>query len=218
MKDYKVFVINISDERWEKYKDDDRYIRFKGCNGKEELSLEDINEKYHFYWNAKDNHKYGVAGCSESHLRLIDHIKQNKIHNAIVLEDDALLDFDRLEELDNVKGFCYLGGWMRGPVLTKQKDFVKPQFEKGLHTIDTEKFVITHCSAYYYETPETAEAWGWHQYQKRRAIDVEFVNIQKRDKNVQFLYPPLSVLYLPDANNGVVWGNGYKLKDNLSLY
>ena len=218
MKDYKVFVINISDQRWEKYKSDERYIRFKGCHGKQELSLDDINKKYHFRYNAKDDYRYNLVGCSESHLRLIDHLKENKINNAIVIEDDALIDFDRLEELDDVKGFCYVGGWMRGPILTKQDNFIKPTFEKGLHTINTNNFLITNCHGYYYENYHTADMMGWHQYDKRRAIDVEFVNIQKRDKHTQFIYPALSVLHMPDAENGFTWGKGYKLKDNLSSY
>tara|TARA_B100001094_G_scaffold332259_1_gene403568 strand:- start:1597 stop:2247 length:651 start_codon:yes stop_codon:yes gene_type:complete len=216
MKEYKVFVINISNQRWEKY--DDRYIRFEGCNGKQELSLEDVNDKYHFRYNASPDHRYNVAGCSESHLRLIDHLIENKINNAIVIEDDTLIDFDRLEELDDVKGFCYVGGWMRAPILTKQDNFIKPTFEKGLHTIDTNKFVITSAMGYYYETYHTAELFKTKKHPKRRAIDVEFVNIQKKYNDIQFIYPAIARCHLPDAKNGFTWGKGYNIKDDLSFY
>ena len=208
MKDYKIFVINISEKRWKKYENDKRYRRFQGCHGKLTLNINRVNEFYHFRYNAKDDHRLNVAGCSYSHLWLMNYIYDNKINNAIIIEDDALIDFDRLNELDEVKGFCYIGGWMRSPTLTKPEGFVKPHFERGIHRVDPEKFVINNCHGYYFESYEDVKEWKTRKYEKKRSIDGEFVYKQKNKKNVQFIYPAISTLFMPDAEEGFTWGKG----------
>ena len=218
MKDYKIFVVNISDKRWKKYENDKRYIRFQGCNGKRDLDVHRVNQYYHFRHNAKDNHRLNTAGCSYSHLWAMNYIYDNKINNAIIIEDDALIDFDRLKELDTVKGFCYVGGWFRSPQLNQQKGWVKPSFQKGLHTIDTDKFVMVACHGYYFENYKDVVEWKTRTYHKRRAIDVEFMLKQKKLKDVQFIYPAISTLYLPDAEEGMTWGKGYNINNNLLEY
>tara|TARA_R110002167_G_scaffold83788_1_gene228103 strand:- start:450 stop:1103 length:654 start_codon:yes stop_codon:yes gene_type:complete len=217
-----VFVINISDKRWAKYQSDKRYTRFKGCNGKEDLDMDWINERHHFRYNAKDDHKFNVVGCSQSHRGCMKHIQEYKINNAIVIEDDALIDFNRLSELDDIKEFCYIGGWMRGPVLTKQKEWIKPIFNKGVHKIDTAKFVVSNCHGYYFPSWRDTiymledRVCSHQNHPKRRAIDVEFCHKQ-RAYDLQFIYPAISTLHLSDANEGFTYSK-YVLKDNMYHY
>ena len=108
MKDYKIFVISVDRERQKKYTDA-RYTVFNGIEGKD-LDIDWINENYHFYHNAFETTRRNIAGCSQSHIKCMEYIRDNKINNAIIIEDDALIDFNRLEELDKVEGFCFLGG------------------------------------------------------------------------------------------------------------
>jgi len=221
---YTIFVINICDKRWEKYKDDKRYSRWLGWNGKEELELDWINERYHFYWNAKDNLRYSVAGCSESHLSVIKHIRDFKINNAIIIEDDALIDFDALDKLNLERmcpnEICYIGGMFHPPVLKNLKTFEPPEYDKNIHsiyTIEPKNFLITNAHGYYIPKYEIAEKLLSFKGTKRRAIDVEYKNLQKKRILTKFLYPAISTLHMQDAKGGFTWSK-YKLKDNLQYY
>ena len=222
MSKYKVFVINISDERWEKYLSlNDRYIRFKGVVGSE-LDLE-AYDKYVFYWNKNEKAKRSTIGCAESHLSLMRHIISNKLDNVIVIEDDALIDFERLNELDDVKGFCYIGGGFQSTILKNDKSFQKEiiketYYTQKIHKIDTEKYIITGGHGYYFDTWKTTkEIYDDIKSQKRkRAIDVEFKRIQKKSTLInQFLFPAISTLHLEDAMAGFTYNDKsvYKLND-----
>ena len=223
----KVFVINVTDERWEKYKADTRYVRFKGVVGKE-LDLETY-DKYVFYYNKGEDSKRGAIGCSQSHLSLMKHIYENKINNCIVIEDDALIDFNRLEELKEIKGFSYIGGRFQATILKNDNVFQK-QFNKEtyltqkINKINPEEFIIIGCHGYYFENYNVAKGiYEDIQSQKRqRAIDVEFKRIQKKRPVLinQFIFPAISTLYLPDAMTGFTYNKGscWKLKDNNFLY
>ena len=153
------------------------------------------------------------------------HIYENKINNAIVIEDDALIDFSRLKELDDIKGFAYIGGRFQSPILTKdrvfQKEFNKEIFStQKLNIINPEEFIITAGHGYYFEKYNVAkDIFDDIQSQKRqRAIDVEFKRIQKNNSQLisQFIYPAISTLHLPDAENGFTYNKAscWKLKDN----
>ena len=139
MKEYTIFVISINKERQEKYTDP-RYTIFEGVNGKEELDIHWINDNYNFYWNAGNKIKYSIAGCSQSHIRVMEKIRKDKINNAIIIEDDALLDFNRLDELDEVDEFCYLGGRLvdcKNINKIINKNQIRDTFNNGINHIDT---------------------------------------------------------------------------------
>ena len=223
----KVFVINVSDERWEKYKADTRYIRFKGVVG-QELDLETY-DKYVFYYNKNESSKRSAIGCSESHLSLMKYIYENKLNNCIVIEDDALIDFNRLDELKDVKGFSYIGGRFQAPILKNdnlfQKEFNKEIFStQKLNKINPNEFIIIGAHGYYFENYNVVkDIFEDIQSQKRqRAIDVELKRIQKKRPDLinQFIFPAICTLYLPDAQNGFTYNNksSWKLKDNNYLY
>ena len=228
MEKYNVFVINISDERWKKYSESpDPYIRFKGVDGSK-LDLASY-DNYVFYHNKNEKSRRGAVGCSESHMSMMKYIYENQLNNVIVLEDDAILDFTRLYELDNVKGFCYCGGRIQATILKNdkelQKNIKKDMFLKQkLNFIDTESFIITGAHGLFFENYEVAkEIYDDISAQKRRRIsDVELKRIQKKRPKLihQFIFPAISILYLPDAQNGFTYNDksSYKLNDNNYKY
>ena len=215
----KIFVINISDERWERYKDDDRFTRWNGVDGRQ-LPLEFVEQTYITMHNARESHKRSVAGCSESHLSLLGHIYENKIDDVIILEDDTIIDFDKLHILKDIKEFCYLGGRFQGRNL-KHKPHTGILF-KGINTITPFTFTITGAHAYYIPTYDIAESLYINimSKTKRRAIDAEFRRLQKGDKIKKFIYPAIVELHLPTAMNGFTYNasSHYKLKDTNKYY
>jgi len=220
MKQYTIFVISIDRERQKKYTDA-RYNIFQGIEGKD-LDIDWINENYHFYHNAFESTRQNIAGCSQSHLNCMKHIRDNKINNAIIIEDDALIDFNRLEELDEVEGFCFIGGrFIHHKDITKkmEKEKIREILLPGINIIDTSMFNIMNAHGYYISNYEIIDDLIKKQYTKRRAIDVEFKHKQRKKIITQIIYPAISILYLPDANTGFTYTqSNYKLDDNLYRY
>ncbi|TDQ58070.1 glycosyl transferase family 25 [Mesocricetibacter intestinalis] len=74
---------------------------FDAVNGGE-LSEEQLNNvDYHFYpqrYAARHPLRRGEIGCALSHIGVYEHIVQNKINEAIILEDDAIVShyFERI--------------------------------------------------------------------------------------------------------------------------
>lgn len=218
----KVFVINITDERWKKYENDERYTRWRGVYGIKDLDYDFIDETYITMWNCKKEHKCNVAGACESHLELMKYIIKHKLNDVIVIEDDAIIDFDRLEILKDVNEFCYVGGRFQSPVLKRKLDREKCSSKEGINTIDTNHFTITGGHGYYFPTYEVCENI-YHKITckaKRRAIDCEFRILQKQKVITKYIYPAISELYLPDAMNGFTYNDKsvYKLNDTNKYY
>jgi len=209
----KVFVINAYENRRDKY--DDRYTIWNAMKWTD--VPDDILQKYHFRYNAKDELKRKITACSESHLACLKHIYDNKIDNAIIIEDDAVLDFDRLHELDDIEEVTYIGGMFFPPLLKDKKDFIKPTFDKGLHIVDKDIFVIHNAHGIYIPNHKQVVSMMKQTYHKRRAIDVEYKQQQLRDELKYFIYPAISTLDVKDACEGFTWSS-YKLPDNLYSY
>lgn len=218
----KTFVINISDTRWEKYKNDKRYIRWKGVNGND-LPMDEVN-KIITMWNAKEKHKRSVAGCCMSHLQLMKYIIDNRIDDVLIIEDDALVDFDLINKkiLHGVEGMIYFGGRIQSPVLKKKLDKSRIEFNHGLNTINPNLFTITGGHAYYFKTYGDCEDIYYKIVSKDRirAIDAEFRILQKKEVIKHFIYPAWVRLYLPDAKNGFTYNenSNYKLEDDNKYY
>ena len=85
-----------------------------------------------------------------------------------------------------------------------------------------EQFIITGGHGYLVPTPQVSEDVYKNitNKNKRRAIDVEFKRLQKEGKINAFIYPAISTLHLPDAQNGFTYNkkSNWKLKDNNYLY
>lgn len=213
----KVLVINMSVKRWEKYKDDPRYERFEAVNGNEELDDLWVDTHYHFRYNAKRSLRQNIAGCSESHLKCLRYIIKNKINNVIIIEDDTIVDFERLSELEDVKDICYIGGQIKSLKLKDEKIFNKPEIDSGFNKIDNEKYRISGAFGYYIPEYIQANILLVHSYKKRRGIDVEFMLLQKKGLIKNFIYPAIVRLYMPDAVQGFS-NPQMRLKNDLQYY
>ena len=112
MREYKVFVLSVDKpscrERRKKYTVDVRYELFPG------LWWEDISvhylEQYTFMWSAQEQYKKCAIACAMSHVNHLQKIANEDLKNVVILEDDALLDFDRLNILDEIDEMCFVGG------------------------------------------------------------------------------------------------------------
>jgi GR25 family glycosyltransferase involved in LPS biosynthesis len=213
--DYKVFVISAYEDRKDKYLDDDRYTIWPALHWTK--VTDDMLEKYHFRYNCKVDLRRKICACSESHLACLKHIYDNKIDKCIIIEDDAIIDFNRLKELDEIKEFTYVGGMMFPPVLKDKNKFIKPIFDKGVHEIDTEKFVIHNTHGYYIPNYKLVPPLIRQTHRKRRAIDVEMKYQQLRKEIKVFVNPAISTLHIEDSKKGFTWSS-YKLLDNLYFY
>ena len=219
----KVFVISINEQRWSKY-DPTIYTLFQGCNGKEDLDLDEIKKTHLNLPSCTDEHRYNVAGCLESHRRVLRKIIDEKLNEVIVMEDDALLDETRLKELEGINHFCYIGGRFQPRVLTsnrkKWRETVTPT--EGLNRLPYE-VTISATHGLYFPTWEIAEQIYQRIFTKRwvRAIDGEYRTLQKKGELIQhFLYPAISTLYIPDAKNGFTFAqkSSQKLTDTYYNY
>ena len=215
--DYRIFVINAYDDRTLKYLDDPRYEIFPAVWW--ENIDDDTLSKYHFRYNCGEDLRKKIVACSESHLKILKKIKEQKINKAIIIEDDAIIDFDRMDELDSINEPCYIGGMMFPPVLKDVNVFTKPESVNGLNMINPDKFIISNAQGYYIPKYEDVDIFLEQNYEKRRAIDVEYKHQQIKKKLKYYIYPAISTLHLPDAEKGFTWGSGnYKLKDDLKHY
>jgi GR25 family glycosyltransferase involved in LPS biosynthesis len=124
---------------------------------------EDVAE-YHFRHNARLEYRKKVVACSLSHKRLLQKIINEDLKKVVIIEDDAIIDkWDRLEELENVKEFCYIGGQINAPLMKDFKKFedikdsVRENFCKGINVIDPKEFRLAHTCGYYIPDASVAQ-------------------------------------------------------------
>jgi len=220
----KVMVINAYADRRKKY--DSRYSMFKAIHWT--TIVDSCLEKYHFRHNCNVELRKKIVACAESHKQVLKHIVKNKLDKIIIIEDDAILDFDRLDELKEMKEFCYLGGQLNTVKVTDYgkldklsviDNFIK---DKNFQQIKPKEFRITHCCGYYIPKWEIAEQIlsSIPKYDKSRAIDVEYFYLQQDYKIKNFVWPAMVTLDLHDASNGFTYNDksSYKLTDNQFHY
>jgi len=91
--DYKVFVITAYEDRKGKYLHDDRYTIWPALHWTK--VTDEMLEHYHFRYNCRMDLRRKICACSESHLACLKYIYDNKIDKCIIIEDDAIIDFNR---------------------------------------------------------------------------------------------------------------------------
>ena len=122
-----ILVVSAYEDRRKKYTDEYQIISAVWW---EDIKDEDL-KTYHFYWNARDSHKKKVVACSKSHKKAIQHIIDNDLKNTIIIEDDAILDIARLDELKDYDDFTFVGGDIRPPLVKDDKSFNKSMINKS---------------------------------------------------------------------------------------
>ncbi len=222
-KDPTIYVINAYPERRSKY--DSRYKMFKAYWWKE--ICDETVDKYHFRHNCNKDLRKKIVACSESHKELLKQIVKNKENKCIILEDDVVLNFDRLDEIKRMKEFCYLGGQLNTLKVSEYGKLDKSSVRKtfttdNIQTIDTSKYRIVHNLGYYIPKWEIAEQIlsSIPKWEKSRAIDAEFFQLQQSKMITKFVYPAMATLYMPDAKNGFTYNDksSYKLEDDQQHY
>ena len=183
----KFFISLENSERLPKWQGSE-YTHWRAVNGKElSYDCESCKKMISYHNIAKTPQHLAKTGCFLSHLRLLKHIWENKINNVIVVEDDALL-VNPLPEHDVLPDtFCYLGGFIGNKKITS-KEKIQIDHQIGINELDTEKYRMVCCLAYYIPRWEIAEdlykkLMGLKRW---RAIDVSLPNLLP---NVKYIYP-----------------------------
>ncbi len=210
-----IFVINLrrDKEKWNKYKDDSRFIRFSACNGIEMSQENPYFDKLQIMWNASDRKKKCTAGILNSHMSIIEKIVKEKINQSLIIEDDAIIDFKKLKKLNLNKlpqdSLIYFGGTLHPPDTFKNKTWSHKKtvknFKNGINIINPEKYRILGGHGYYFPTWEIAKNLldTVSKKKKMRALDTEMVYLQRKGIIKYFYYPAISYLQMDDAKKGV---------------
>tara|TARA_R100000734_G_C3319246_1_gene114764 strand:- start:829 stop:1491 length:663 start_codon:yes stop_codon:yes gene_type:complete len=219
----RVFVINAYENRKDKY--DERYELFPAVWWAD--VTEEQVENYYLRYNAKIELRKKVVACSMSHKNLLQKIINEDLKEIVIIEDDALIeDWDRLEQLKDVNEFCYVGGYMSSPFLKDLKSFeendkehVRHDLIKGINTIDPKIFRIGQTCGYYIPHAEVARMIlsNLPNGKKERAIDNEYMALQKKGNITKFIYPAIATLFIKEAKEGFTFSN-HKLYDDQTLY
>ena len=219
----RVFVINAYEDRKEKY-DEEKYEIFPAIHWTD-VTEEQVAE-YHFRHNARLEYRKKVVACSMSHQALLGKIINENLKDVFILEDDAIIEkWDRLKELEGFKEFCYIGGQINAPLMKDFKKFedikdsVRDNFCKGINVIDPKEFRLAHTCGYFIPNRRVAQdiLTNIPNGKKERAIDSEYIALQKKGKITKFVYPAIATLYLEDAKKGFTYST-YKLLDDQFLY
>ena len=219
----RVFVINAYENRKCKY--DERYHLFPAVWWSD-LEDKDV-EGYYLRHNAKMELRKKVVACSLSHKNLLQKIINEDLKEVVIIEDDAVIeDWNRLEELKDVNEFCYIGGDITSPFLKDMKDFKSNDKEdlrhnliKGINIIDPKIFRIGQTCGYYIPNADVARMIlsNLPNGSKERAIDNEYMALQKKGNIRKFIYPAIATLFIKEAKEGFTYSN-YKLYDCQILY
>jgi len=146
----RIFVINLdkSIDRWEHYKNDDKFERWSATS-KEEVKEWD-SEKMISYHNIHPDQHLGKVACLKSHLNIWSYIITNRMNDVLILEDDALVgDLSELDKLPE-DGVTYLGGYTAHKKMTQGP--LSLSFSDKINKIDNEKFRVLTTMAYYIPT------------------------------------------------------------------
>ena len=144
----------------------------------------------------RDTHLQRRGCCMYSHMRILNKIINENLHNVIVCEDDAIMkdniDLNDLEKL-NLNEAVLLNAKLHHPTAyTKDKYFNDKDmiFEPGVNDIDFNKFRWSCSACIYYPTPVSAQ------------IIIDFINNNKRLTHFDLLLSKNKVikkLYYPSA-------------------
>ena len=227
----KIFVINLrrDHEKWGKYKtkyNDGLLSRYSACNGMEMSRANPYYNKLKIMWNAGEKKRKCGAGILNSHMGIIYEIAMNKIDKALIVEDDVVIDFQKLRKMNLDKlpqdSLIYFGGVLHPPTSFKDKDWnykkTIKNFKPGINKIDSKKYRIFGGFGYYFPKWEIAKELYdiFIQKQKLKPLDTEMTYLQKKGVIKYFYYPAISYLHMEDAAKGI-HGAAY-IKRNMKHY
>jgi len=218
----KVIVISAYPERRTKY--DDRYEIFEAYTPKD--ITQEVYDNYYFRYNAKPLYRKKVISCAESHKKVLQKIIDEDLKRTIIIEDDAVLDFDRLDECNYLNEFTYIGGDITSLTLGKSNTFrkelkedIRKSLNEGINIIDKKSWRVAHACGYYIPDKKVAQRIldSIPVYKLNRAIDKEYMELQKQGLIQQFIYPAIVTLVEDEAKKGFNYSS-YKLHSNQYYY
>ncbi len=218
----KVIVISAYPERRTKY--DDRYEIFEAYTPKD--ITQELYDNYYFRYNAKPLYRKKVIACTESHKKVLQKIIDEDLKRTIIIEDDAIVDFDRLDECNYLNEFTYIGGDITSLTLDKSNTFrkelkedVRKSLKEGINIIDKKSWRIAQTCGYYIPNKKVAQRIldSIPVYKKGRIIDKEYMELQKQGLIQQFIYPAIVTLVEDEAKTGFTYSH-YKLHSNQYYY
>ena len=140
-------------------------------------------------------------------------IVKEKLNKVLIIEDDALVDMNRLNKVNLDKmgsKLVYFGGVLR-PLKFKDPNWnykkLKKTFKKNsINKINSNKFKIGSTHGLYYPTYQSAKNIlnYLNSKEKLRAIDSELAIIQKKNPELldSLYYPAIVYLVLEEAQKG----------------
>tara|TARA_R110000787_G_scaffold116965_2_gene227395 strand:+ start:55 stop:717 length:663 start_codon:yes stop_codon:yes gene_type:complete len=173
------------------------YELYYGVSNTNDLPPE-YKDRIHIPYNVVDRDKIMKQRgcCMYGHLNILKRIVNDKLHNVIICEDDAIMkdniDLNDLEKL-NLNEAVLLNAKLHHPTAyTKDKYFNDKDmiFEPGVNDIDFNKFRWSCSACIYYPTPVSAQ------------IIIDFINNNKRLTHFDLLLSKNKVikkLYYPSA-------------------
>ena len=188
----RIFVINLDDakDRWEHYKDDERFTRWSATS-REEVKEWD-SKKMISYHNIHPDQHLAKCACLKSHLNIWSYIIINKMNDVLILEDDALVS-DYLPDGGKLPqdGLTFFGGYTSSPKMTQGP--LNVSFTDVINKIDFEKYRILTTMAYYIPTHYIASSLYSEilDRKRNRAIDVMLGEIKSIP---MYLYYPGPVI------------------------
>lgn len=190
----RIFVINLdrAKDRWEHYKDDERFTRWSATDYNDLPDNHPIFKDMVSYWNIDPKEHKAKCGCYLSHTNVYRYIVQNHLYDTLVLEDDAELIGEIPDDLPQ-DGFTYLGGFSSHLKLTDGPK--KVEFEDGINKIKHNEYRMICNLAIYIPNPRVAlkmlQACENREKNKRpRAVDTML-----RDAfTSQYVYYPAPVI------------------------
>ena len=195
----KIFVINLDSakDRWEHYKDDDKFTRWSATSKKDLKENDPVFERMISYYNIKPEEHSAKCCCYVSHRNLYRYIVSNKLNKVLILEDDAF-QVNELPHPDDLPkdGFTYLGGFSNN--LQMVKGPMKVDFQDGVNEIKHNEYRMLMCLAIYIPTWQDARRmYDSLDYNGRcRAVDTMLRNAFTR----QFVYYPAVFVERPDPS------------------
>ena len=210
-----IFVINLrrDPDKWSKYKDDSRFIRYSACNGVEMSQANPYYDKLKIMWNAGDRKRKCTAGILNSHMSIIKMIADKKVNQALIVEDDVVIDFKELKKLNLNKlpqdSLIYFGGVLHPPTSFKDTSWkyerAKQTLKKGINRIQSDKYRVFGGFGYYFPRWEIAKQLYdiFSKKEKLKPLDTEMTYLQKKGIIKYLYYPALSYLHMEDAEKGV---------------
>jgi len=194
----RVFVINAYADRKDKYLSDSRYELYPAIWW-ENVSDDDIDD-YYFSRKSKKEYRKKVIACSKSHKQLLLKIIIEDLKNVLIMEDDAIIeDWSELEllEEEGLTDFCYVGGQMNAPLMKDFKTFpkedIQDNFSQGVNPIDPKEERIDQTYGYFIPNAKVAQKLLSliPNGKKERAIDTEYIALQKKKYISLFYYPAI---------------------------